>query len=191
MPPTYRSQCGTSCAAQNASRSTRSHRLHRETSSLQIGRQRDKTVIQRSRHLGIEGWPLQPKPAWRPFWCCSHCCFRPLGWPRSSTPSEFVINRVGTRSARSALPFDGPIHECDLCPTFATNSAVGRLLSLEMFSIVGDGVLLLGIQVFDGRLWRRSSAAGMAEPGADRKYHGRVDVRAFHGTSVCHRARAG
>jgi hypothetical protein len=88
------------------------------------------------------------------------------------------------------LPFDGAIHECDRCPTFVTHRDVGWILSLEVFFIVVVGVLLLGIQLFDGRLWRRSSAAGMAELGANRKSYGRVDVWSFRGTFVRHRTQA-
>jgi hypothetical protein len=88
------------------------------------------------------------------------------------------------------LPFDGAIHECDLCPTFVTDPDVVWILSLEVFSIVAVGVLLLGIQLFDGRLWRRSSAAGMAELGANRKCYRCADVWSFHGTFVCHRTQA-
>ena len=86
--------------------------------------------------------------------------------------------------------FDGANHECDLCPTFVTDPTVGRILSLEVYSVVGGGVLLLGIQLFDRRLWGGSSAAGMAEPGTNRRCHGRPNVRAFNGASVCHRAPA-
>jgi hypothetical protein len=45
-----------------------------------------------------------------------------------------------------------------------------RILSLEMFPIVGICILLLDSQLFDGRFWRSSSPADMADLGAARKH---------------------
>lgn len=51
-----------------------------------------------------------------------------------------------------------------------------RILSLEMFPIVGICILLLDSQLFDGRFWRSSSPADMADLGAGRKHHRRAAV---------------
>jgi hypothetical protein len=82
--------------------------------------------------------------------------------------SSSYTRHVPARHGRLLL-FDGATYDRDLCPSLFTDPDVGWSLSLEVFSIVAVGVLLLGIQLFDGRLRRRSSAAGMAELGANRK----------------------
>src|SRR5262249_21900604 len=59
--------------------------------------------------------------------------------------------RQPARCARLLL-FDGANNECNLSPTFVADPVVGCVLPLEVCYVVGSGVLLLGIQLFNGRL---------------------------------------
>jgi len=56
---------------------------------------------------------------------------------------------------------------------------VDRILPLELFPTVGICILLLESQLFDGRFWRSSSPAELADLGAGGKHHGCADVRAL------------
>ena len=61
------------------------------------------------------------------------------------------------------------------------------ILSLDLFFIVGACILLLGIHLFNGGLWRPSSAADVAILGRGRKCHRRADVWTFRWLPVCDR----
>ena len=57
---------------------------------------------------------------------------------------------------------------------------MGRVLSLDLFSIVGIRILLLGIQLFDGRHWRPFSSPPLVhnvihEDGGALIHNGRED----------------
>jgi hypothetical protein len=64
---------------------------------------------------------------------------------------------------------------------------VGRLLSLELFPILGICILLLDNQLFDGRLWRSCAAADVADLGPGRECRRCAHVWTFREPPVCHR----
>jgi len=70
------------------------------------------------------------------------------------------------------------------------DSALGVLLSLALFSILGIFFLLLGCQLCDCRLWRCRSSVGVADFGSDGKHHRRVDVRVVRELPVRNREQA-
>ena len=57
------------------------------------------------------------------------------------------------------------------------DSALGGLLSLALFYIVGICLLLLGFQLRDRRLWRCRSTVDLADLGSSGKHHRGADVR--------------
>lgn len=71
------------------------------------------------------------------------------------------------------------------------DSLVGKLLSLVLSPVVGVCLLLFGKQLRDGWLWRRDPAFEVADVGAAREHHRRIDVRNICKSSVCdcHAAR--
>src|SRR5215469_350344 len=69
-----------------------------------------------------------------------------------------------------------PIHWSDNRFARVADSVEGWILSLGVFSIVGISILLLDSHLFDGRHSRSASSRDVADPGADRRYHRRIDV---------------
>ena len=65
------------------------------------------------------------------------------------------------------------------------DSAVGDLLSVDLFPDMGFSNLLLGMQLFDSWLWRRSPAVTLAILWAAREHDRCVDVRNIREPFVC------
>jgi hypothetical protein len=70
----------------------------------------------------------------------------------------------------------GSVHNCDDGFAHFGDSAVGRVLSLALSSIMGVFLLLLGHQLFDRWLWGRCSPANLALPGPSRGRYRCADV---------------
>src|SRR5690349_25134059 len=72
-----------------------------------------------------------------------------------------------------------------------TNSILGRLLSLALLIFLGVCSLFFGQQLCHSGLWRGSPAIKLADVGAAREHHRRIDVRNIREPSVCnsHSAR--
>jgi hypothetical protein len=92
------------------------------------------------------------------------------GCARALGNSSFCTNRaeawtVALRCASSS------IYRCDICPAYNADSALGGVLSLELFSLVRICILLRHNQLFDGRLWSSCSLAVVADLRPGRKCH--------------------
>ena len=70
------------------------------------------------------------------------------------------------------------------------DSALGVLLSLALFSILGICLLLLGCQLCDRRLRRCRSSMDVADLGSGGKHYRRTDVRAIGELPVRNREQA-
>lgn len=68
--------------------------------------------------------------------------------------------------------------------------AMGELLSLVLFSILGISVLLLRKQLRHRWIWRRDAPLEVASVGTNREHYGRVDVRNIRQSVVCDRHAA-
>jgi hypothetical protein len=62
---------------------------------------------------------------------------------------------------------------------------MGRFLSLDLFSLLGSGVLLLGKQLFHVGLWRCDFTFSVANVWASRESLGSADVRSVREPSLC------
>ena len=71
------------------------------------------------------------------------------------------------------------------------DSALGWVLSLALFFILGICLLLLGCELCDRRLWRCRSPANVADLRSSGKHHRRTDVRVVGELPVRHREQAG
>jgi len=83
----------------------------------------------------------------------------------------------------------GEIYQPHHCPPPVADLIVGRLLSIEVYSIVGSCLLLFDNQLLHGRLRRYPASVGVAELRRHRKHHGCFDVWALGELPV--RARDG
>jgi hypothetical protein len=70
------------------------------------------------------------------------------------------------------------------------DSALGCVLSLVLFSIMGICFLLLDKQLCHRWLWRYRSPADVADLGSSGKHHRRADLWLVGGLSVRHREQA-
>ncbi len=94
------------------------------------------------------------------------------------------------RSQAGAVPFrnaHGAIHNCVYCVAHIRNSALGRVLSLALFSFLGSCLLLLDKQLCHRGLWRCRSPANVADVRSGGKRHRRADVRVVGEFPVRHR----
>ena len=97
------------------------------------------------------------------------------------------------RSQTRADPFrsaHGAIDDCVHCLAHIRDSALGGVLSLALFSIVGVRVLFLDKQLCHRWLWRYRSSSNVANLGPGRKHHRRPDVRVVGELPVRHREQA-
>src|SRR6266852_6586120 len=93
------------------------------------------------------------------------------------------------RSQTRADPFrsaHGAIDDCVHCLAHIRDSALGRVLSLALFSIMGICLLLFDKQLCHRRLWRYRSPADVADLGSGGKHHRRADVRVVREFPVRH-----
>ena len=67
------------------------------------------------------------------------------------------------------------------------DSAVGELLSMLLFSIMGISLVLLSNQLFNRWVWGRDPASKVADVGTSRKPYRSVDVRNIRESFVCDR----
>ena len=109
------------------------------------------------------------------------------GWLHSSTGQELFLREVCTGLARGG----GARSSCDSHLAWVTDSAVGQLLSLDIFSILGIRIVFLDWQLFDGRKRRSASSPDVANFGRGRKWHWRTDGWTLGKLHLCayHRAR--
>src|SRR6266852_1087126 len=97
------------------------------------------------------------------------------------------------RSQTRADPFrsaHGAIDDCVYCLAHIRDSALGRVLSLALFSIMGICLLLFDKQLCHRWLWRYRSPANVADLRPGRKHHRRADVRVVSELSLRHREQA-
>src|SRR5215472_5737254 len=94
----------------------------------------------------------------------------PLGEGRSGARHQST-ERVEVRGA-----YD-PVHHSHGCLTHFADSALGGILSLARFFILGSLLLFLGRQLFHGWLWRYSSSPILARARTDRERHRCAHVR--------------
>ena len=104
-----------------------------------------------------------------------------IQWIKRSFPKALATWPIPFRCAR------GAIHQSAYLPAHAGDSVVGLVLSLEMLCNLGNGLLLFGGQLFDGRPIRRCfSQTNVANVGPGRKRYRCADVRTLRELPVCH-----
>src|SRR5258708_12646772 len=84
------------------------------------------------------------------------------------------------RSQARAVPFrraHGAPHSCVYCVAPIGNSALGRILSLALFSFLGSCLLFLDKQLCHRGLWRCRSPPNLAYARSDGNTHPRATLR--------------
>ena len=105
----------------------------------------------------------------------------PVRWDGRTHPlgeSLFCTKPIESRSIARRFAH-GQVHERDRRLASDPDCAMGQFLSLEIYSIVGIGLLFFDRQLLDGRFWRCSLAACVANFGSTGEHHWCLDVWAL------------
>jgi hypothetical protein len=107
----------------------------------------------------------------------------PLG-KRSPSQKHSPVRPMAFRRAAGAS------RECNYLLTHVGDSAVGVVLPVALFSIMGSVLLFFDNQLLNCRLWRCYSPANVADLGPGRKCHWRAHVRLVREPPVRYRNAA-